>query len=63
QQEDERKIINDGVSSVAEDHGILWKHQDWKIGLAKVRRSRKLSVSFLCTVANYEYAFFWHFYQ
>lgn len=46
-----------------EDHGILWKHQDWRSGLAEVRRSRRLTVSFICTVANYEYGFFWHFYQ
>ncbi|KAM6570100.1 hypothetical protein CsatB_018085 [Cannabis sativa] len=46
-----------------EDHGILWKHQDWRTGLAEVRRSRRLTVSFVCTVANYEYGFFWHFYQ
>ncbi|KAH0975451.1 hypothetical protein GBA52_017350 [Prunus armeniaca] len=32
-------------------------------GLAQVRRSRRLTVSFMCTVANYEYGFFWHFYQ
>ncbi|GLT29111.1 hypothetical protein SLA2020_039970 [Shorea laevis] len=46
-----------------EDHGILWKHQDWRTGLAEVRRSRRLTVSFVCTVANYEYGFYWHFYQ
>ncbi|XP_027333045.1 uncharacterized protein LOC113847913 [Abrus precatorius] len=46
-----------------EDHGILWKHQDWRTGLAEVRRSRRLSVSFMCTVANYEYGFYWYFYQ
>ncbi|XP_055820033.1 diamine oxidase [copper-containing] 1, peroxisomal [Solanum dulcamara] len=46
-----------------EDHGMLWKHQDWRTGLAEVRRSRRLTVSFVCTVANYEYAFYWHFYQ
>ncbi|KAK8668154.1 hypothetical protein V6N13_105619 [Hibiscus sabdariffa] len=46
-----------------ENHGILWKHQDWRKGLAEVRRSRRLTVSFICTVANYEYAFFWHLYQ
>ncbi|KAM3266430.1 copper methylamine oxidase isoform X1 [Capsicum annuum] len=46
-----------------EDHGILWKHQDWRTGLTEVRRSRRLTVSFVCTVANYEYAFYWHFYQ
>ena len=46
-----------------EDNGILWKHQDWRTGMTEVRRSRRLTVSFFCTVANYEYGFFWHFYQ
>ncbi|PHT95602.1 hypothetical protein T459_03484 [Capsicum annuum] len=26
-----------------EDHGILWKHQDWRTGLTEVRRSRRLT--------------------
>ncbi|KAF3629030.1 putative cysteine synthase, chloroplastic/chromoplastic-like isoform 1 [Capsicum annuum] len=26
-----------------EDHGMLWKHQDWRTGLAEVRRSRRLT--------------------
>lgn len=42
---------------------MLWKHQDWRTGLAEVRRCRRLTVSFICTVANYEYGFYWHFYQ
>ncbi|KAJ0475448.1 putative primary-amine oxidase [Helianthus annuus] len=46
-----------------EDHGILWKHQDWRTSLAEVRRSQRFTVSFICTVANYEYGFYWHFYQ
>ncbi|WOH05245.1 hypothetical protein DCAR_0624659 [Daucus carota subsp. sativus] len=46
-----------------EDHGILWKHQDWRTGVAEVWRSRRLTVSFIFTVANYDYAFHWHFYQ
>nr|UNJ44780.1 copper-containing amine oxidase 2 [Heliotropium indicum] len=46
-----------------EDHGILWKHQDWRTGLSEVRRSRRLTISFMCTVANYEYGFYWHLYQ
>ncbi|KAI7738712.1 hypothetical protein M8C21_028709 [Ambrosia artemisiifolia] len=50
------KIVN-------EDHGILWKHQAWRTGLADVRRSRRPTVSFICTVANCEYGFYWHFYQ
>ncbi|KAJ8758980.1 hypothetical protein K2173_003218 [Erythroxylum novogranatense] len=57
------ETIENCVCLHEEDHGILWKHQDWRTGLAEVRRSRRLSVSFICTVANYEYGFFWHFYQ
>jgi primary-amine oxidase len=45
-----------------EDHGIMWKHQDWRTGSEEVRRSRRLTVSFR-TVANYESGFYWHFYQ
>lgn len=57
------ETIDNCVCLHEEDHGILWKHQDWRTGLAEVRRSRRLTVSFICTVANYEYGFFWHFYQ
>ncbi|XP_044492648.1 copper methylamine oxidase-like isoform X2 [Mangifera indica] len=57
------ETIENCVCLHEEDHGILWKHQDWRTGLAEVRRSRRLTVSFICTVANYEYGFFWHFYQ
>nr|KYP49362.1 Primary amine oxidase [Cajanus cajan] len=57
------ETIENCVCLHEEDHGMLWKHQDWRTGLAEVRRSRRLTVSFICTVANYEYGFFWHFYQ
>lgn len=57
------ETIENCVCLHEEDHGILWKHQDWRTGFAEVRRSRRLTVSFICTVANYEYGFFWHFYQ
>ena len=46
-----------------EDFGILWKHTDWRTGQAEVRRSRRLVISFIATVGNYEYGFYWHFYQ
>ncbi len=46
-----------------EDFGVLWKHTDWRSGQAETRRSRRLVVSFWCTVGNYEYGFFWYFYQ
>ncbi|MGH3261589.1 MAG: primary-amine oxidase, partial [Trebonia sp.] len=46
-----------------EDAGILWKHVDFRGGRSEVRRSRRLVVSWIATVANYEYAFYWSFYQ
>ena len=46
-----------------EDCGILWKHFDWRTGYTEVRRSRRLVVSFIATVGNYEYGFYWYFYQ
>jgi primary-amine oxidase len=45
-----------------EDYGILWKHQDLHGGTTEVRRSRRLVVSFIATVGNYEYGFYWYFY-
>jgi primary-amine oxidase len=45
-----------------EDYGILWKHQDLHGGTSEVRRSRRLVVSFIATVGNYEYGFYWYFY-
>jgi primary-amine oxidase len=45
-----------------EDYGILWKHLDMVTGHAEVRRSRRLVVSSIATVGNYEYGFFWYFY-
>jgi primary-amine oxidase len=47
-----------------EDFGILWKHTDRRIpDKPEVRRSRRLVVSSISTVENYEYGFFWYFYQ
>jgi primary-amine oxidase len=45
-----------------EDYGILWKHVDLQSGRTEVRRSRRLVVSSIATVGNYEYGFYWYFY-
>jgi primary-amine oxidase len=45
-----------------EDSGILWKHHDLHGGTDETRRSRRLVVSFIATVGNYEYGFYWYFY-
>ena len=45
-----------------EDYGILWKHHDMQGGTNEVRRSRRLVISFIATVGNYEYGFYWYLY-
>jgi primary-amine oxidase len=56
-------MIENAVCLHEEDYGILWKHTDWRLDEAQVRRSRRLAISFIATVDNYEYGFFWYFYQ
>lgn len=46
-----------------EDYGMLWKHWDFRTNHSEVRRSRRLVVSMIATVGNYEYGFFWYLYQ
>src|SRR5215471_18367874 len=55
--------INHAICLHEEDYGILWKHIDWRTNQTEVRRSRRLVVSFIATVGNYEYGYFWYFYQ
>lgn len=45
-----------------EDYGMLWKHTDVRSKTSEVRRSRRLVVSSIHTVGNYEYGLFWYFY-
>jgi primary-amine oxidase len=55
--------IKNAVCLHEEDAGLGWKHYDMRADTAEVRRSRRLVVSFIATVANYEYGFYWNFYQ
>jgi primary-amine oxidase len=56
--------IENAICIHEEDYGILWKHTDRRLPNApEVRRSRRLVVSSVSTVENYEYGFFWYFYQ
>jgi primary-amine oxidase len=54
--------IKNAICLHEEDYGILWKHVDRMAG-TEVRRSRRLVLSSIATVGNYEYGFFWYFYQ
>ncbi|HEX4491425.1 MAG TPA: primary-amine oxidase [Acidimicrobiia bacterium] len=54
--------IENAICMHEEDYGILWKHVDLHGGTSEVRRSRRLVISSIATVGNYEYGFFWYFY-
>ena len=58
----EPEVIHNAICIHEEDDGILWKHTDWVTDKVEVRRSRRLVVSSVSTVGNYEYGFFWYFY-
>ena len=54
--------IDNAICIHEEDDGILWKHWDFRTDRTEVRRSRKLVISSISTVGNYEYASYWYFY-
>lgn len=56
--------IKNAICMHEEDYGILWKHTDRRLpDRPEVRRSRRLVISSISTVENYEYGFFWYLYQ
>lgn len=58
-------VIRNAVCMHEEDVGISWKHTDSRTGLVEVRRSRRLVISTIATIAtigNYDYGFFWYLY-
>ena len=55
-------VIPNAVCMHEEDAGIAWKHTDFRTGAVQVRRRRRLVVSSIVTVGNYEYGYFWYLY-
>jgi primary-amine oxidase len=55
--------VKNAICLHEEDYGILWKHTDRRLGTPEVRRSRRLVISSVSTVENYEYGFYWYLYQ
>ncbi len=55
--------IENAICLHEEDHGILWKHTDLFTGKVEVRRARRLVISSISTIGNYEYGLFWYFHQ
>jgi primary-amine oxidase len=56
-------MIPNAICLHEEDYGQLWKHTDLLTGTVEMRRSRRLVISMVATVANYEYGYFWYLYQ
>ncbi|KAF8150485.1 peroxisomal copper amine oxidase [Mycena galopus ATCC 62051] len=57
-------VIQNCICIHEEDAGVLWKHTDFRPGgRAQTVRRRRLVVSMVCTLANYEYIFNYMFYQ
>jgi primary-amine oxidase len=57
------QTITNAICIHEEDYGILWKHWNFRyVREPEVRRSRRLVVSAIHTIGNYEYGFFWYFY-
>ncbi|KAL0063442.1 peroxisomal copper amine oxidase [Marasmius tenuissimus] len=57
-------IIENVICIHEEDNGVLWKHTDYRPGgRGHTARRRRLVVSMVCTLANYEYIWNYHFYQ
>jgi primary-amine oxidase len=54
--------IENGICIHEEDYGILWKHWDFRTERTEVRRARRLVISSISTVGNYEYGSYWYFY-
>jgi primary-amine oxidase len=54
------QTIANAICLHEEDSGILWKHFDWRSGATDVRRARKLVISSIATVGNYEYGLYWY---
>ncbi len=61
------RTIKNAICIHEEDAGLLWKHTyrypDERGTQSWLRRSRRLVVSSIATVDNYDYGFYWYFYQ
>ncbi|KAI6014122.1 copper amine oxidase [Pisolithus microcarpus] len=57
-------VLRNVICIHEEDAGVLWKHTDYRPGgRSRTVRSRRLVVSMVCTLANYEYIWNYYFYQ
>ena len=56
---DQLTLVENAICIHEEDYGIQWKHTDTnKMGANEVRRSRRLVISSIATIGNYDYGLF-----
>ncbi len=55
-------VIGNAICIHEEDVNLLWKHTN-SSGRVDRARARRLVISSIATVGNYEYGFFWYFHQ
>ncbi len=59
----EPRTIEKCICLHEEDAGLSWKHFDVRTERTEVRRARRLVVSSISTIGNYEYASYWYLHQ
>ena len=62
-QDGQAVVIPNAICMHEEDTGIAWKHTDFRTEAVEVRRRRRLVISSIVTVGNYEYGYFWYLYN
>ncbi|MEO0761038.1 MAG: tyramine oxidase, partial [Pseudomonadota bacterium] len=56
----EVETIRNAICIHEEDMGVAWKHYDFRLERTETRRARKLVISTIATVGNYEYGYYWY---
>jgi primary-amine oxidase len=57
------RTIENCICLHEEDAGLSWKHTDVRTQRVDVRRARRLVISSISTIGNYEYASYWYLHQ
>ncbi|MEM1299669.1 MAG: primary-amine oxidase [Pseudomonadota bacterium] len=52
--------IKNAICLHEEDMGVLWKHFDFRTERMETRRARRMVISTIATVGNYEYGYYWY---
>lgn len=59
----EVETIKNAICIHEEDMGVMWKHYDFRLDRTETRRARRLVISTIATVGNYEYGYYWYFHM